>query len=118
VRIATLRRLLPEGELSDFVRMFLESLRSVSGRTEQFIATKAFDELAREAHAVAGTAGNVGAIWVARCARELEHACKGDAPQNIAPAAEALRQAVPETQRELERWLAAQTASPQLASVG
>jgi CheY-like chemotaxis protein/HPt (histidine-containing phosphotransfer) domain-containing protein len=118
VRIATLKRLLPDGELSDFVRMFLESLRSVGGRTEQFIATRAFDELAQEAHALAGTAGNVGAIWVAKCARELEHACKGEGPQNIAPAADALRQAVPETQRALERWLTSQTAPPPLASVG
>ncbi len=118
VRIATLKRLLPEGELSDFVRLFLESLRSVGGRTEQFVATEAFGELAQEAHTLAGTAGNVGAIWVAQCARELEQACKGEGPRDIAPAADALCQAVPETQRELERWLAAQTAPPPLASVG
>jgi signal transduction histidine kinase/DNA-binding response OmpR family regulator len=119
VRIATLRRLLPEGELSEFVRMFLQSLRSVGGRTEQFIAAKAFDELAQEAHALAGTAGNVGAVWVAQCARDLEHACKAGGPVSIGPAAAALRQAVPQTQRELERWLEDEpAAAPRIAKVG
>ncbi len=105
VRIATLRRLLPEGELSEFIRMFLQSLRSVGGRTEQLVAAKAFGELGQEAHALAGSAGNVGAVWLAQCARDLEHVCKDGGRQSIGPAAAALRQAVPKTQRELERWL-------------
>jgi signal transduction histidine kinase/CheY-like chemotaxis protein len=119
VRIATLRRLLPEGELSEFVRMFLQSLRPLGGRTEQLVAAQAFDALAQEAHAIAGSAGNVGAVRLAQCARELEHACRSQGPDGIGPAAAALRQAVPETQQELERWLdEVPSAFPQTAAAG
>lgn len=110
VRIATLKRVLPEEEVADFVRMFLDSLKTVADRNEQLIAAKATDELLQEAHALAGTAGNVGAVLISHCARELEYACKGGDVPRIARSADELRQIIPQTQRELERWLAAQPA--------
>lgn len=115
VRIATLKRLLSEQELSEFVRMFLHSLGSVGDRADQLIASQAIDELMHEAHALAGTAGNVGAVWVAQCARELEHACTAGDPATIVAAAAALQHAVPETQLELERWLEQLAALPAIA---
>jgi CheY-like chemotaxis protein len=108
IRIATLKRLLPDGQLVEFVRMFLESLNGVVEHTSQLIAANALDELAQEAHALAGTAGNVGAVWVARCARELQHACKDEDAAKVGRHADELREAIPGTRRELERWLASQ----------
>ncbi|HEY1796228.1 MAG TPA: response regulator [Stellaceae bacterium] len=119
VRMATLGRLLPPGETSEFVRMFLHSLRPLDARFEQLVAANALGELAQEAHAVAGTAGNVGAVWLAQCARDLEHASRAGAPEGVVSAATALRQAVPETQRELQRWLdGAAAASSPVAAAG
>ena len=111
IRIATLQRLLPEEELREFVRMFLASLNTVAARTEELIAAKAIDDLAQEAHALAGTAGNVGAVWIARCARELQHACKDADAAVISQAAVKLREAIPETERALMQWLNSHNAA-------
>ncbi len=105
IRVATLQRLLPEEELREFVGMFLASLNTVASRTEELLGIRATDDLAQEAHAWAGTAGNVGAVWLARCARDLEHACKNADAAVILQAAVKLREAVPETERALTQWL-------------
>ena len=110
VRIATLKRLLPEGELVDFVRAFVGSLEGIARRVGQLVAAQELAELVQEAHALAGTAGNVGAVWLARCARELEQACKGEDITRIASATAFLRQAVPETEHQLKQWSDSQNA--------
>ena len=116
VRIGTLQRMLAAAEVADFVGMFLESLTTVVDRTERLIAANEIDDLMQEAHGVAGTAGNVGAIWVSHCARELEHACKSGDAGGITRAVDALRQAVPETQRELQNWLNTQHSAAPMAA--
>ncbi len=116
VRIATLKRLLPAEEITDFVRTFQKSLPGVTARVGSLLRDASFDELAQEAHALAGTAGNVGAMWLAQCARGLQHACKdGNADAVGQGAAAALRQALPMTQRELAQWLHAQNLVESLA---
>lgn len=117
VRIGTLRRVLPEGGVTDFVGMFRDSLKTVADRTERLIVANEIDELMREAHGLVGTAGNVGAIRISHCARELEQACRSADATSIARAAAALRQAVPETQCELDRWLDAQYVDAPLTAV-
>ncbi|MGA8399833.1 MAG: response regulator [Stellaceae bacterium] len=111
VRVATLQRLLPEEELREFVGMFLTSLNSIPARAEELIAVKAIDDLAQEAHALAGTAGNVGAVWIAGCARGLQQACKNADAAAISRAAAKLQAAVPETERALTQWLTRQHAN-------
>ena len=105
VRIATLKRLLPEGELADFVGMFVGSLEGIATRVNELLAAGEFTELVQEAHALAGTAGNVGAVSLARCARELERACKASDAAGSAGAVTALPRVVRETKRELSEWL-------------
>jgi signal transduction histidine kinase/DNA-binding response OmpR family regulator/HPt (histidine-containing phosphotransfer) domain-containing protein len=117
VRIGTLQRVLPEGGFTDFVGMFRDSLKTVADRTERLIVADKIDELMHEAHGLAGTAGNVGAIWISHCARELEQACKSADAASIARAAKALKQAVPETQCELERWLGVKCIDAPLTEV-
>jgi signal transduction histidine kinase/DNA-binding response OmpR family regulator/HPt (histidine-containing phosphotransfer) domain-containing protein len=116
VRIGTLQRMLAAAEVAEFVGMFLESLRTVADRAERLIGANEIGDLMQEAHGVAGTAGNVGAIWVSQCARELEHACKSGDAGGITRAVDALRQAVPETQRELQNWLDAQHPAAPMAA--
>ena len=118
VRIATLKRLLPEGELVEFVRMFVGSLEGIAGRVGQLIEAREPVELAQEAHSLAGTAGNVGAVRLAHCARELEHACKASDDTRIASAVTSLRQALPETKNQLKQWLDDQNANALMAQGG
>jgi CheY-like chemotaxis protein len=116
VRIATLKRVLSAGEVSDFVAMFLDSLKTVADRHDQLIRANEIEDLMQEVHALAGTAGNVGAVWVSQCARDLERACKSGDAAGIAHAAAMLRHAIPETRCELERWLAAERAEISMAA--
>ncbi|HWD57061.1 MAG TPA: response regulator [Stellaceae bacterium] len=116
LRMATLGRLLPASDLADFVRMFLETLKAVAGRTEELMAAKSLDDLIQEAHALAGTAGNVGALRLSQCARKLEHACKARNEGEAVHAVAALWSAVPATQDELRRWLDAQNADAPMAT--
>jgi HPt (histidine-containing phosphotransfer) domain-containing protein len=112
VRIATLKRLLPEEELADFVGMFVGSLEGVIGRANELLDNREFSELTQEAHALAGTAGNLGAVYLAQCARELERAWKDTDAASSARAVSALRHVVPETKRELAAWVDAQRPTP------
>jgi CheY-like chemotaxis protein/HPt (histidine-containing phosphotransfer) domain-containing protein len=105
VRVATLERVLPTVELIEFVRMFLESLGGLASRIHPLLTGLEFEELCREAHALAGTAGNVGALQVSHWARELEHACKKRDTAAMDRASKAVGQALPQTKVELLRWL-------------
>jgi hypothetical protein len=54
VRVATLKRLLSEGELAEFVGMFVGSLEGITGRVTELLDAGEFNELTQEAHALAG----------------------------------------------------------------
>jgi two-component system, sensor histidine kinase and response regulator len=110
VRIATLKRVLQAGELIEFVRMFIESLGGLASRIHDLVTGREFDALGQEAHALAGTAGNVGALQLSHWARQLECACKERDAAIIERVAKLVRRALPETQRELSRWLDDQKA--------
>jgi HPt (histidine-containing phosphotransfer) domain-containing protein len=105
VRVATLRRALPPADLIEFVRMFLDDLGGVTNRIQKLIAVQELDELCQEAHALAGTAGNVGALRLSHWARQLEHACKERDTASIDRSASTVAQTLPQTQIELSRWL-------------
>jgi signal transduction histidine kinase/DNA-binding response OmpR family regulator len=118
IRIDTLKQILPRDELLDFVRMFLESLRGTTVRTQELMDAGKFGDLANEAHGVAGTAGNVGAIRLTQCAHDLERACRESDAAGIARNTDLLQRAVPETERELMAWLDAQKTSDTMATAG
>jgi two-component system sensor histidine kinase/response regulator len=115
VRIATLKRVLPADELVEFVSMFRASLGGLASRIHDLIAGRELDELRQEAHALAGTAGNVGALRLSHWARQLEEACKERDAATTDRAANAIGHALSTTQRELSRWLDDQNADAAMA---
>jgi signal transduction histidine kinase/DNA-binding response OmpR family regulator len=118
IRIDTLKQILPREELLDFVRMFLDSLRGTTVRTKELMDAGKFGDLANEAHGVAGTAGNVGAIRLTQSAHDLERACRESDAAGIARKTDLLQRAVPETERELMAWLDSQKTSDTMATAG
>jgi signal transduction histidine kinase/DNA-binding response OmpR family regulator/HPt (histidine-containing phosphotransfer) domain-containing protein len=118
VRVATLKRALPPADLIEFVRMFFDDLGGCTNRIQKLIAVQELDELCQEAHALAGTAGNVGALRLSHWARQLEHACKERDTASIDRAASAVAQALPQTQVELSRWLDEQKIDAAMADTG
>jgi signal transduction histidine kinase/DNA-binding response OmpR family regulator len=118
VRVATLKRVLPTRDLVEFVRMFLEGQGGLASRIHELITSQELDELSHEAHGLAGTAGNVGALRLSHWARELEHACKARNIAAIDRVASAVKQALPQTQLELSRWLDEQKTDTVRADAG
>jgi len=114
-RVATLKRVLPASELVEFVQMFFESLAGLPSRIHDLITCREFDALGQEAHALAGAAGNVGALQLSDRARHLERTCTDGDAAAINRAANALRQAMPQARAELTLWLDEQKAATEMA---
>jgi CheY-like chemotaxis protein/HPt (histidine-containing phosphotransfer) domain-containing protein len=114
-RVATLKRMLPATELIEFVRMFLDSLGGFDSRIQELSGNRALAALGSEAHALAGTAGNVGALQLSDRARHLERTCTDGDAATINQAANALRQAIPQARAELTRWLDEQKTATAMA---
>jgi len=115
LRVATLTRVLPAEDLIEFVSVFSESLGGLADRLQELITSRDLDELRQEAHALAGTAGNVGALRLSQWARRLEDASKERNEVSIDRAANAIVEALSVTQSELSRWLDEQKANAAMA---
>jgi HPt (histidine-containing phosphotransfer) domain-containing protein len=105
-RLAFLADLMPGNSLGDFVSAFLDS---GIGRMDRIRSTLADGDLAaagREAHALCGAAGNVGASGMERAARTLQSACRDNDAAAAAAAAAQLDDAVAQTAAALRAWLA------------
>lgn len=73
-RILELREELGEGHLAEIFQLFAQSTREHISNLRQVAADCDYIRLAREVHAIAGAAGNVGATALAERAARLEHA--------------------------------------------
>ncbi|HYM32463.1 MAG TPA: PAS-domain containing protein [Candidatus Cybelea sp.] len=71
--------------LHALVHSYLEDAEARQSRIAELTAEQNWSKLAREAHDMAGTAGNVGALELSELARRLEKACKsGDVAEAAA----------------------------------
>ena len=60
------------------LKRFMDGQRDSLERTRAWLAGGQAQEATREAHTLAGVAGNIGAYALMRVAKELEQACRGD----------------------------------------
>jgi CheY-like chemotaxis protein len=78
--IAALEKYLPPSSIRELLAMFVDQIDSQIVPLRSAAAARDLDPLGREAHSLAGSAGNIGLSRLSLVARELEAACKvGDA---------------------------------------
>jgi PAS domain S-box-containing protein len=100
---------LPGAKSAGLVRLYLERSEAALGRIEARLRAHDLPGLAREAHDLAGSAGNVGAAGLTKIARRLEEACAAADVERAADLAADLRRVAGETNQALRRWLECQS---------
>jgi len=74
--IASLEKYLPAGSVRELLAMFVDQIDAQIGPIRRAAAERDLAALGREAHSLAGSAGNIGVSRLSQLARELEAACK------------------------------------------
>lgn len=88
--------------LDAFERSTIDLLQSLSGQ----VAEKDFGAASATAHAIKGSAANVGASRLAQSAAQLETACKEGASDSVQSLAAALQKDFEDARRSFEEHLA------------
>ena len=110
-QLETLATFLPGEELHEFAHQYLEHSADCVSRITMLAANGDFGTLRHVVHALAGSAGNTGALETHRLANALEMACKtGDEVTCRRLAAE-----LPEVTEQASEWLRAWLADPRPA---
>jgi CheY-like chemotaxis protein len=105
-RLALLVDLMPGDPVREFVSAFIDTGIDRTGRIRSALAEGDLAAAGREAHAICGAAGNVGASGMERIARSLLSACKDGDAAAAAAAARQLDGSVEQTDTALRAWLA------------
>jgi len=100
-----LARALPAAKVAGLVRLYLEQTEQALDRVEARASEVNLSGLAREAHNLAGAAGNVGAVRVTETARALEAACKTADRDLAARLVGDLYRIAADTDQALRHWL-------------
>src|SRR5207253_4847556 len=98
---------LPADDVRQLLALFPEQLDAQISSIEALLATGDLTTLAREAHSLAGGAGNYGAFKLSRFAREIEAACGDGDVAGVARRAKQLAAMSEETCAGLREWLIA-----------
>jgi HPt (histidine-containing phosphotransfer) domain-containing protein len=101
-----LARALPAAKVRGLLHLYLEQAGHAFIRLESHASAEDFPRLAREAHDLAGSAGNVGAVRVSELARALEGASAEADRERVADLLGGLRKTMTETSQALRRRLA------------
>ena len=75
-KLDELVRYLPISGVIDLVTLFTAESNGHAMRIKNYLAEEDYQSIAREAHILVSTAGNIGAMQLSATARRVEHACK------------------------------------------
>jgi CheY-like chemotaxis protein len=103
--LAGLTAMLPSASLRQFVDLYLKDATAHLAHLDELRAALDLDGLAREAHDIAGTAGNFGATQVSALARQLEAACRHGDREAAAALVDALTAASVAASAAIRDWL-------------
>ncbi len=103
--LGDLARELPRATIEDFVRLYLLDVETHLAAIASARAGGDFDAVAKEAHTIVSTSGNLGAMRASAAARSLEQACRQHATGEIYPLISALGEACGEASAALKAWL-------------
>jgi signal transduction histidine kinase/CheY-like chemotaxis protein/HPt (histidine-containing phosphotransfer) domain-containing protein len=96
---------LPKNEVNAFIDLYLQDAATHLTSIADAMAQGEFDAVARSAHVLVSTAGNVGAMAVSVSARRLVNACRGNDRTAVGPAAVELQLLAEEADTALRAWL-------------
>jgi signal transduction histidine kinase/CheY-like chemotaxis protein len=94
---------MPGEGIADFILLYLNSVEAHLRQIDACAATRDFDGVARQAHILVSTAGNLGASATSMLARELEQACHEQAGR-VPSAITRLREACGASSLALRAW--------------
>ena len=94
---------MPGEGIADFILLYLNSVEAHLRQIDACAATRDFDGVARQAHILVSTAGNLGASATSMLARELEQTCR-EQVENIPSAIAQLRESCRASAQALRAW--------------
>jgi HPt (histidine-containing phosphotransfer) domain-containing protein len=109
---------MPHERVNELVTLFLEQIDDQIAGIRALVGAGDLSVLEREAHTLAGSAGNLGACQVTKQARELQAACKGDNVAGVIFLANELEEALRTAATALRGWLAIQIEDAEPATAG
>jgi len=104
-KLAGLRNVLPEKELAAFIELYLHDTIAHLAIIAETLAQNELEAVARSAHVLVSTAGNVGAMHVSAAARRLVNACRNKDRAMAGTAAAELRRQAEDADAALREWL-------------
>ena len=108
-KLQTLDAVLPGQEANAFVELYLTDADAQLAAIADAAKRAALNAIARSAHVLVSTAGNVGAIAVSLSARRLMEACRKDDRASVETGIGELQVAHRATSDALRTWLAARS---------
>jgi TMAO reductase system sensor TorS len=112
-KLGELAQYLPISSLIDLVSLFTAESNGHMTRINHCLGEQDHQNIAREAHILVSTAGNIGAMHVSKTARSLEHACKNGAVDQIACLTDELGRGIGAANAAFTAWIAANQAPAQ-----
>ena len=110
-RLQGLDAVLPQNEASAFVELYLTDAASHLAAIADAATRMEFDNIARSAHVLVSTAGNVGAMAVSASARRLQETCRGGDRASVTQHIEDLQATSRAASTALRHWLDARAAT-------
>jgi len=99
-----LRAALPMESLAGLITLFLTDADGVLREISSCEKAGDLAGIARQAHMLVSSAGNMGAMRTSALAREVEQFCKAGNPERLAPLLDELRQACAQSSAALQAW--------------
>ncbi|HWK44412.1 MAG TPA: CHASE domain-containing protein [Stellaceae bacterium] len=102
---------IPAQPFDEILRLFVNHAEEHPPLIASLAAGGDLDALGEAAHTMIGTAGNVGALALSHCARDLEAACRRGDLADAARLADDLQETARHTANALRQWLDARRSS-------
>jgi PAS domain S-box-containing protein len=111
--IASLEKYLPASSIEELLAMFIDQIAGQIEPIRRAAAERNLDLLAREAHSLAGSAGNIGAGRLSQLARALEAACKMPDPGAATEQSHRVIAAATAAATAVRAWLDERSSAPE-----
>jgi CheY-like chemotaxis protein/HPt (histidine-containing phosphotransfer) domain-containing protein len=112
-KLVLLQSLLPFSSIEGLITLFRSEIDGHLTRIHSSWSDRDLNALAREAHSMVSTAGNVGAMTLSELARAVERACKENRTASVGPLIAQLAETSATVNIALKEWLTAQRSTRQ-----